>query len=265
MNKFTFVFFIILLGFTVNDIEKHPCQLNWDDGFGKDKAKGKMGFEYCQYLDGQSQLPYFVKGTKALPGYNYQVELTDVVFEEINGLMEEPALAAIGNEVKINTYITKSGAEYSFHVEILPFKKQDDKIYRLVKFDLKYIPIAQKANSSAQADWANSSVLKNGAWVKIKTTGKGIYKIPYSTLSSWGFANPKDVNIFGNNGYILPEENSAVQYDDLQQLSVWKGKDAGGLIVSFFIQQETQTGHLMKLVHCSGTRQIYMLHQLIIT
>ena len=124
MNKFTFVFFIILLGFTVNDIEKHPCQLNWDDGFGKDKAKGKMGFEYCQYLDGQSQLPYFVKGTKALPGYNYQVELTDVVFEEINGLMEEPALAAIAMRSKLIPILQNQGQNILSMLKSSPSKNR---------------------------------------------------------------------------------------------------------------------------------------------
>lgn len=82
--------------------------------------------------------------------------------------------------------------------------------------------------------WKNSSVLSGGKWVKIRTDKKGIYKITYDKLKSWGFSSPEFVNVYGNGGMKLSESLSDLSADDLTKNRTWRGKDASGKDCLFF-------------------------------
>lgn len=77
-------------------------------------------------------------------------------------------------------------------------------------------------------EWKGNSVLSDGKWVKVKTTGKGIHKIPYDKLKSWGFARPEAVNVYGNGGYKLTELLDEIPVDDLTKNRSWHGRDGSG-------------------------------------
>ena len=76
--------------------------------------------------------------------------------------------------------------------------------------------------------------MKSGRWVKISTSGKRIYKIPYSQLSEWGFSNPNQVNVFGSGGTIISENPANITYDDLNQNTVWHGKNGSEDCLFFY-------------------------------
>ena len=71
-----------------------------------------------------------------------------------------------------------------------------------------------------------TSVLKSGHWVKIAVSADGVYKIPYPQLSEWGFSNPNNVRVFGNDFGMLPFINSAERPDDIEENKVMYGDDA---------------------------------------
>ncbi len=75
--------------------------------------------------------------------------------------------------------------------------------------------------------------------MKVKTTGKGIYKIPYDKLRSWGFTDPARVNVYGNGGYKLTESLSEAPADDLLRNRSWRGKDGSGKDCLFFYSTGT--------------------------
>ncbi|WP_163717173.1 type IX secretion system sortase PorU [Mangrovibacterium lignilyticum] len=89
------------------------------------------------------------------------------------------------------------------------------------------------------ADWVSSSVLASGKWVKVKAEKRGIYKISFNTLRSWGFNEPASVCLYGNGGYMLSKLNSDPTIDDLQQNPVWYGKDASNADCLFFYSSGT--------------------------
>ncbi|MFT3737727.1 MAG: type IX secretion system sortase PorU [Breznakibacter sp.] len=70
------------------------------------------------------------------------------------------------------------------------------------------------------------SVLAEGKWVKVSIDNSGIYKIPYSKLSSWGFSNPENVKVYGSGGKMLPRKNSENTVDDLVENAVWHQNSA---------------------------------------
>ena len=72
---------------------------------------------------------------------------------------------------------------------------------------------------------AQNSVLSSGNWSKLAVEQTGIYQITYDDLMSFGIdpgqVNPKHIRIYGNGGGMLPEDNDAFRYDDLQENAIF--------------------------------------------
>ena len=104
-------------------------------------------------------------------------------------------------------------------------------------------------------DWKTQSVLNTGKWIKIRTSGKGIYKIPYSKLSEWGFSNPSQVNVFGSGGLQLSEKTEEITYDDLEQNAVWTDENGGENCLFFY-----EPGNIQWLVNDDGKYFVHKNH-----
>ncbi len=85
-------------------------------------------------------------------------------------------------------------------------------------------------HAQGQRNYASSSVLSTGKWVKISTNGRGVYKVTGTFLKKAGFSGPintSSIRLFGNGGSVLPESNNEKITDDLaeQQIDVVDGGD----------------------------------------
>ncbi len=73
-------------------------------------------------------------------------------------------------------------------------------------------------------EYASESVLATGEWYKIGIVNSGVYKIDRAFLSQMGVditqIDPRNIQIYGNGGGMLPQANSAFRYDDLQQNAI---------------------------------------------
>ena len=86
-------------------------------------------------------------------------------------------------------------------------------------------PVAKALNLD---HYAANSVLASGRWVKVAVPSSGLYKIPVSTLRSWGFTDPSRVRVFGYGGRRIPDILNAANYvDDLPQAAIARAKDGG--------------------------------------
>ena len=232
MKKLAFIISLFIFAFTVNDVQKEFILLNWEfvSENGKPKVNpGDFSFENAVFVHSEKGVPVFSKmypleGTTT----DFRVNIENPKFEEWkpagNSFLNVDALH---DEIQIETMRLKSGSNYQFQFRINPVIKKNGKVFRLVSFDLKRIPVEVQTKSAvAEArNWKTESVLKSGKWIKISTSGKGIYKIPYSKLNDWGFSNPSRVNVFGSGGTILSENPAEIEYDDLPQVAVWHGKN----------------------------------------
>lgn len=64
--------------------------------------------------------------------------------------------------------------------------------------------------------YSSESVLASGKWIKISVDDNGLYRIPASTLRSWGFANSSAVRIHGYGGNRIADALTEADYiDDL--------------------------------------------------
>lgn len=106
-----------------------------------------------------------------------------------------------------------------------------------------------------------TSVLNSGRWVKIAVDADGVYKIPYTKLSEWGFNNPKNIRVFGNDFGLLPFMNSAERPQDLIENKVFYGDDA----VYFFAKSkdiwnfDESEGIFLPKTHLYDNRAYYFL------
>ncbi len=67
-------------------------------------------------------------------------------------------------------------------------------------------------------NYATTSKLSKGRWVKIAIPEDGMYQITFSELNLMGFSNPQKVGIFGTGGHPLSEVLDGYAVDDLKQV-----------------------------------------------
>ncbi len=84
----------------------------------------------------------------------------------------------------------------------------------------------RSAATRSAGQYASSSVLAEGRWVKIRVPENGVYRITNSELSKMGFKNPSKVRLFGYGGHILPETNLSSLADDLQEVPTHRSANA---------------------------------------
>jgi len=66
--------------------------------------------------------------------------------------------------------------------------------------------------------YAQRSALAEGRWVKIAVERSGMYRIPESTLRSWGFSDPQKVKVYGYGGQRIGDALTEQNYiDDVPQ------------------------------------------------
>ncbi|WP_289760542.1 type IX secretion system sortase PorU [Duncaniella muris] len=85
--------------------------------------------------------------------------------------------------------------------------------------------LALSAQASHAADYAPSSVLASGQWVKVHVDSTSVYRIDYPTLRSWGFDEPEKVRVFGY-GSVEQAHPLDTAPDDLPPVTVWHTADA---------------------------------------
>jgi len=181
----------------------------------------------------QSHLPYWVESFDVSTS-DIDVSIKNAIFEPIfNSLIT--LNDSVGSELKYRTEIGTSAGSSVLRLTIFPFVRRNNQIEKLVEFTVSVKENTNLLKSVSTAyQWKTTSVLGSGKWIKIKTKDKGIYKITFDQLKSWGFSNPDQVSMYGNGGYILPVLNKDNRFDDLNAYPIFKGKDNASKDCLFF-------------------------------
>ena len=250
MKIFAILVFITFIGFTVGDVQKELIVLQWNDisvvENGNTVCK-ELNFENAGFPDAENNLPVFYRTFDLIKdNEDYSFAIENEVFEEVKLSADFPGYNEINREIQIVKDKYNSNGSVKLHLQISTVKKEGDKIFRLKSFELKRFPFdSSNLKKSGQSTpdthvWKTGSVLKQGKWLKIGVAGKGIIKIPYSKLTSLGFADPLKVNVFGSGGTILSENPGVINYDDLEQCAVWHDKNNGADCLFFYSPGTTQ-------------------------
>jgi len=113
-------------------------------------------------------------------------------------------------------------------ISFVPIRKNPEKgtFEKLLSFDLVY-EIQKNSETSLKKPtrvYAAHSALSTGAWFKMSIPLSGIYIIQAKDLKkidpAFSTVNPGTIQIFGNDGGMLPEANATPRIDDLRELSI---------------------------------------------
>jgi hypothetical protein len=250
MKKYLFLLFVIFVGFAAGDVQKEFVVLKWENTVTLENGNpvySELNFADAGFPYAESAIPvYFRIYNLDSQIHDYKFSIDNAVFEEANINSDIPGYDKIGDDIEFVTTKLQSRNIQQLQLTITTLKKEGGKIFMLKSFELKRIPVETKqALKSGQAvqknfDWKTSSVLKQGKWLKIAVSEKGIVKIPYSKLVSWGFTDPAKVNVFGSGGIILSEDPGVINYDDLEQCAVWHDKNNGADCLFFYAPGTTE-------------------------
>tara|TARA_R110001583_G_scaffold145635_1_gene297565 strand:+ start:8650 stop:12459 length:3810 start_codon:yes stop_codon:yes gene_type:complete len=111
-----------------------------------------------------------------------------------------------------------------------PLLKEGTSIKKIISFDLEYNLIPQKITVNSKTSTVKNSVLAFGEWYKFAIDTSGVYKIDKNFLQNLGIdvntINPKNIQIYGNGGEMLPFKNGDFRYDGLQENAIYiKGEE----------------------------------------
>ncbi|MFK7969949.1 MAG: type IX secretion system sortase PorU [Bacteroidia bacterium] len=84
----------------------------------------------------------------------------------------------------------------------------------------------------SQRSYTETSVLSQGTWYKLALTSTGVYKLDQSYLQQMGInvnnIDPRNIQMFGHDGGMLPQLNGTDRHDDLAEMSIEvTGQDDG--------------------------------------
>ncbi len=234
MKRYILLLFIVIVGFSVDDVQKELITLEWAEIDGQAENDALVFFENLDSPQSAGRLPVYTRL------YNlenndktYRFIIENPVFEELDPNSSNWNNDDVQEELSFTSQVLNSKDSKKVELQITPLKKENGKIYRLISFELKRISNELKS-AIVQPEWKSNSVLNSGKWVKIGTSGKGIYKIPYSKLSEWGFAKPEEVGVFGSGASLLSENPGEVAYDDIEQCAVWSNSNGGEECLFFY-------------------------------
>jgi hypothetical protein len=235
MNKYIILLLIVIAGFTANDVRREIIILDWQVSNEPENSLGYT-FRGAGYAYPGSQIPIYFNFFETQgnhTGFRFVIE--NPQFEEIENPDTDIFRENISEKPEIKTTVLRSNQTQKMEIQIPALIYQDGKLKLLKQFDLKRFPVPLKKAASTTAHyWKSESVLREGKWAKISISEKGIYKIPWTKLSEWGFSNPSQVKVFGAGGMILPEAPGNILYDDLPQVAVWHGKNNGTDCLFFY-------------------------------
>jgi len=225
--------------------EMSTVKLNW-----KGIEKWYLNSDYTKVISFESakypfenRLPYFNQRIICNPAFSYTAELKNPVYIPLT--VEENELIE-GNTLPLEPQVLSDllharGVTY-LDLNVLPFIIRDGQILKLLTFDLQISKIrsAQKITSETRHTYAESSILAQGKFVKIRIKENGIYKLTYEDLNSMGI-DPANVRIFGYGGGVLEQSFLLNKVDDLPEAAIWLEKGADGVFnagdyILFFAQ-----------------------------
>ena len=212
---------IILASLPAFGQSSFEVNLNWKEPV-VDQNKSFLYFEGAGYNE------------KGFPIYgdifeNQKIEkahLTNIITTplppEWSYLIEKPNELPLDFAINITNKVANSGC-YAVY-EIFPIRITNGIPEILISATIN-LSLSKSEVLAVKSDRSSSSsVLANGNWVKVGTSSNGMYRITFSELQNSGLIGGSvastNLQLFGNGGGMLPEENNKFRYDDLQQNAI---------------------------------------------
>ncbi|WP_245813488.1 type IX secretion system sortase PorU [Lutibacter agarilyticus] len=266
MSKiFFFVLFIALNALYSQEKEFKNIQLNWLKSVDFEVSTSSVfkvdlveGNTLDAHLNPTFSEAWKISNTATLVNFSYK----NVVYETVSANeISKFNAEKIPTELQISFNFSKLRADKWAILEFSPLIKEGNSIKRITSLDLEYEIIQTQSKQTTKTTIKNS-VLASGEWYKFSIDTTGVFKLDRGFIESLGLdlngVNPKNIQIYGNGGAMLPFNNSDFRQDGLQQNAILiSGEDDGSFNKDDYIlfygqgphQWENSSNNLASLEH----------------
>jgi hypothetical protein len=233
MNRiFTISYLLFTLSINVFAGIKLPLRLEWETQPVKIQTGPNEYKNILRLNNGGNPSKYGY-----MPVYSHQINLNSegelsfsiqhAVFEPLHhahnySIYQDMLSSAIEIKYEIH-YFRKQPVATLYFIPLV--KNNSGGIDKLISAEIEIFVSAKAAKrSSSTRVYAPNSVLASGNWFKFGVSENSIYKLDYNFINSLGLnpanIDPRNIRIYGNGGGMLPEENAAFRFDDLQENAI---------------------------------------------
>ena len=200
-------------------------EINWTYS-STDSEKSAKSFNNIAFneIDLKSNKLCFLK---PLPFFNSSIESFEyeILAQEIISNSKQYKSDLI-NSYSIEHQVVQQRGKAYLRITVLPIKSQGSQLVLASALRFKFMVVQnnQPLNRFSRSQSFSSSVLNAGQWYKIAIDKDGVYQINKSFLEELGLnvaqLDPRNIQIYGNKGLMLPEANSQSRDRDLIENSI---------------------------------------------
>ncbi|MBK8721733.1 MAG: type IX secretion system sortase PorU [Saprospiraceae bacterium] len=198
-------------------------------------------FTNAVYLNQSPQIPHVIENFNLPSNTTFSARLMNEKYE----LLENPIsiLENCSDQIKLTTKTNNSGTNNIGSVFFCPIRKISNNQYeRLVAYDLSIIFENETTNIENRGPQNTfNSVLESGSVYKFYVNKNGLCKLDYNFLKNdlkidIDKIDPRNIHLYGNGGFALPQSNNIARIDDLTENSILvKGEEDGKFDAGDFI------------------------------
>lgn len=248
------VFFIAFSTLSSQEKESKIIQLNWIED--ADFESSISNYFKVDLVEGNSldanlnptfSKEWKISNTATLVNFSYK----NVVYKTVSiNDFSKFNVEKIPTELQVSLNFSNKRAEKWAILEFSPLIKEGNSIKKIISLELEYNIIQTQSRQSAKTTIKNS-VLASGEWYKFSIDTTGVFKLDKDFIQSLGLdlngVNPKNIQIYGNGGAMLPFNNSEFRQDGLQQNAILiSGEDDGSFDKNDYILFYGQGPHKWK-------------------
>jgi Peptidase family C25/FlgD Ig-like domain len=232
-----------------------------------------LAFEGCGRSDAAITLPLYTERWSLDGPSDLQAQLTNEVWEAC-AKKPHPDDILLANDVPVlRVKARQEGAFWSGEVSFCPIRQRGTGQYeRLRSFTLVVRAQPQAVVGGPQAGAVGernltTSVLADGEVFKFGVSQTAVYKLDYTFLkntlgiTNLDQVNPRNIKIYGNGGFMLPELNSTPRPDDLLENAIFVSGEGDGRFDQSDYILFYATGPAPMEVRTQGTTQRLTIRQ----
>lgn len=215
---------VVLVG---QQVFSERISLQWnsspvDIGMYEENEVNLMTFEGASIDGDNPELPRYLHHLDVVSDGVLEVKVVPLKVSPVLGLSTY-ATEQILNEYKVQSTIVHARDRYQAHISITPIVRSLEGFSKLEDFVLEVIFTPKYEASFRDPNMKTTSVLSTGTWHKMAIPADGVYSINGSFLEDElgidiSNLSSGSLQLYGNIGGPLPEENSADQPDDLLEI-----------------------------------------------
>lgn len=167
---------------------------------------------------------YFREGESSASEVNYDIVLENIVIVDVTDVPDFLQNIPADFEITLQPRYVSGMFYTSFFVCPIRRNPSSGKVEVLKSFDYSVIVSAPLPLVHSKKTYAANSVLSSGTLYRLSTVNKGIHRITYTDMLSYGInpsaINPDNIHLYGNGSRMIPESNALPSYDDLNEIAI---------------------------------------------